>query len=84
MAEYIRDNYKDFYWVHVYGMAMECIKKYVPGWERLGIQVSVDSTKWTRKTREGHQPMMCSKETRNDFFINYCTNLKKYGIEVEW
>jgi len=41
-------NEKNIWWVHIYGMAMRLIKKYVPLLEYAGMRVSTDSTKWTR------------------------------------
>jgi hypothetical protein len=54
VINYLIKNKAKFYWVHIYGMALACIKKYIPLLQLYApeIQISVDSTKWTRPCKE--------------------------------
>jgi hypothetical protein len=73
--------------IHIYGMSLKHIKKYVPLLEKVGIQVSVDSTKWTKavttelKEKYG---LNCKKNTRDLFFLEYIKEIEKHGIKVEY
>jgi hypothetical protein len=74
-------------WVHVYGMSFRCIVKYVPLMEEVGIKVSVDSTKWTRhvsRSHRTHEKIHCTRDTRDEFFLDYMDALLDRGVKVEW
>jgi len=71
-------NHKRIKRVHVYGLGLRLIKKYVPGMEAAGIKVSTDSTKWTRAiTRDlkfAHG-VCCRKNTRDLYFTEYLKHI---------
>jgi hypothetical protein len=72
--------------VHFYGLAKQLIVKYVPMLEKKKIEVSVDSTKWTRcdeeyKLKHG----VCARShNRDDYLLRYMKGLENKGIKVEW
>jgi hypothetical protein len=73
-------------WIHVYGMALRIIKKYVPMMEKAGLKVSVDSTKWTRAATHSFKKkygVMCRKANRDLYFWHYMNQLKERGLDVK-
>ena len=73
--------------VHFYGLALRLIKAYVPGLERAGLDISVDSTKWTRaattELKRAHG-LNAHTATRDLFFRTYMDEIKKAGIHVQY
>jgi len=73
--------------VHFYGLALRLIKAYVPGLERAELEISVDSTKWTRAAtsdlKRAHG-LNAHTDTRDLFFTTYMAELKKAGIHVQY
>ena len=68
-------------WLHVYGMGMRLMRKYVPMFDEMGARISVDSTKWTRIRRGSwrtHDRIHCTKENRDDFFLDYVAALQEF------
>lgn len=69
-----------FKWVHLYGLALRNIRKYVPMLEYAGIRVSVDSTKWTFPVNHRLKSLYgnyCLKTTRNIFFQEYISEIQR-------
>lgn len=66
-------NQHKFSWIHIYGMTLRLMRKYLP---KFNCMFSTDSTKWTRavsnklKLRTGGR-VCCRKDTRNEFFLEY-------------
>jgi hypothetical protein len=50
VIDYIIQNKRKFYWIHIYGMSMFAIKEFIPQLQKYApnIIISVDSTKWTK------------------------------------
>jgi hypothetical protein len=73
--------------IHIYGMSLKHIKKYVPLLEAAYIEVSTDSTKWTRavtkELKEKHG-LNCNSKTRDLYFETYIKEIEKAGIKVEY
>lgn len=72
-------------WIHIYGMALRLIKKYVPVLEKHGIKVSVDSTKWTYASNSKLKKELgwyCRKDTRDYFFNSYINTIRNAGVRV--
>jgi len=68
-----------FSWVHMYGLTLRNIRKYVPMLEYAGIRVSVDSTKWTRACNnelKRNFGLNCMKKTRDLYFTTYMKSMK--------
>lgn len=72
--------------VHFYGLAKQLIVKYMPMLEKKKIEVSVDSTKWTKCDSEykKNHSLNCSTKERNDYLQRYIENLRKLKIDVEY
>jgi len=106
VINYILRNKEKFYWIHIYGMALACIKKYIPLLQLYApnIIISVDSTKWTRPCTDtlkrkhmkpvtqcqlpnASYPMLglgCTKDSRNEYFLEYINQIKKRGIQIQY
>lgn len=72
------------HWVHVYGMPMKQIKKYAKQLEYNGIELSVDSTKWTKRIHKRpplDKKICCTKITRDLFFTEYIKYIRNSGIQ---
>jgi hypothetical protein len=73
--------------VHIYGLALRLIPYADKLAQKYDIQLSVDSTKWTRcvsqelKDRVGK--LNCSTDTRQEFFDEYMRVLDKRGVILE-
>lgn len=71
--------------IHIYGLALRLIRRYIPDLLKSGVFVSIDSTKFTRavtnelKKRYG---INCKKATRDIFFNEYVNEIKKEDLEV--
>jgi len=73
--------------VHIYGLSIRCIKKYVPILEKKDFVVSVDSTKWTRAVTLDFKKThgVCArKANRDEYLLEYIKEIQKCGIEVEF
>ena len=73
--------------IHIYGLALRLIRKYIPILEGNNIKVSVDSTKWTRactKVLKLKYGLNCKNSNRNEFFLEYMKLIKKSGIKVKY
>lgn len=71
---------EQFYWIHIYGMSLACIRKYVPLLEYKGLKVSVDSTKWTRACTnqlKSQYGLNSSKQTRDLYFQSYIAAISR-------
>lgn len=77
VSDWVINNVPLGKWVHVYGMPMRLMRKYLPAWEDAGIEVSVDSTKWTRPVRGRGKPS-CNKENREQYFLNYIDVMNEF------
>jgi len=75
----IHRTQQKFKWVHLYGLSLRNIRKYVPVLEYAGIRVSVDSTKWTRACNtelKRNYGLKCIKKTRDLYFTTYMESIK--------
>jgi hypothetical protein len=69
--------------IHFYGLSLPCIKKYIPALLDK-VQVSVDSTKWTRvhnkamEKKYGKKMCSWSGTDRNDFFVDYMDEISEF------
>lgn len=83
--QFIADNLKNRR-LHIYGLGFRLIVKYAKMLEKQNIQLSVDSTKFTRSVNsyvKYKYHYSCNKETRDIFFLHYIDELqKKAGIEI--
>ena len=72
--------------IHIYGLCLRAIP-YVYGLSKLfNIDVSIDSTKWTRvcnKYLRNKYKISCRKENRQEFFDEYLKEIKKRGVILE-
>lgn len=84
--QYITDNFAGKR-VHLYGLSLKLIKKYVSMLESHDISVSVDSTKWTKRVHRNpplDESVCCKKETRDIYFLEYMKEIQKYNIKIEF
>ncbi len=84
--EHVLANLDAGRWLHVYGMPLWMIIKWVPRLEKR-FTISVDSTKWTRavdhKFKATHG--VCARgHNRDEFFLAYMARLRKEGIKVDY
>jgi hypothetical protein len=84
---YIAENMKGK-WVHIYGMPMKQIIKYVPILQKAGIVVSCDSTKWTKRIHKRFpldKHICARKEDRDLFFTEYIKRInEQIDIKIKY
>ena len=82
--KYLYNNMDGIYWLHIFGMGLRLIRKYLYLFENYNI--SIDSTKWkravTREIKYKHG-LNVGKDTMLDFFLPYMDIINQY-IPVDW
>ena len=68
--------------IHIYGLALRLIPYAYRLAKKYGVELSMDSTKWTRNCKTSGLPS-CRKENRQEYFDLYITTLKERGIALE-
>jgi len=73
--------------IHVYGLSLHYIPLAYKLSKKYNVQLSTDSTKWTRacstRLRNKYYPKTnCVKSNRQEFFEEYKTVLMNYGVEL--
>ena len=77
--QYIADNFQNKK-VHIYGMPLRHIRKYIRLLDRNDIQLSADSTKWTKRIHKNPPldlQICCRKNTRDIYFLEYMKEIAK-------
>lgn len=77
LLEKCKPNYK----LHFYGLSLRLIKKYIPSLEEKGINMSFDSTKWSKRIHSKpplDKMVCCRKDNRDIYFLEYVKELQKY------
>jgi len=74
--------------IHIYGLSIRHMKFAYKLAEKYRIELSVDSTKWTRacstELRDKYYPKTnCTKINRQEFFDEYKNSIRKRGIRLE-
>lgn len=72
--------------IHIYGLALRIIPYAFKLAKRFNIELSVDSTKWTRpvtnELKEQCRAVSCKAENRQLYFDTYIEELKKRGVTI--
>ena len=68
--------------IHVYGLCLRSIPYAYNLAKRYNIELSIDSTKWTRCFHTSGLPS-CRKENRQEFFDVYLKEIRKRGVILE-
>ena len=74
--------------IHIYGLCLKAIPYAYNLANKFNIELSVDSTKWTRSVssnlRKKYNNLAgCRKNNRQDYFNEYLKEIKKRGVQIE-
>ena len=85
--DYLLANVQNIDRIHFYGIGMQMIREYIVKLESKGLQITIDSTKWTRavtkKLKLAHG-VCCRKNTRDLYFTTSMNEIRKIGINVKY
>jgi len=75
IIHYIIQHKDDFYWIHIYGLALFGIKEFLPLLAYHNIQISVDNTKWTRPATTRLKNKYMIPQTQTQLIPTRCPGL---------